>query len=357
MISSKLGFIEDPEGEDILSVYRERLLFRFAIFFTALFLILMIFNFIRGQNALGTALGCVMVIALLNAAALRFKKSISIARAALIIGMSVVVGIALLNRGAYGTYWTFPVLIFISFSVPHKLAKIYTAIFFVYVSLLIFYLLDFSFGLRAVVGLFITLRFMNIFLGLIEKLQEKLVEQSLKDPLTKAFNRRQMMSSLEEAIERKRRTDTPASILVFDIDDFKCVNDTHGHAAGDRVLTEFAALVSNRARRLDQLFRIGGEEFLLFLPDTPENGALTLAEEILGLVSETVFIEDYPITVSVGLSELHKSETVDEWVKHGDSALYAAKENGKNRVFNRPKAKTPEKLNAGKGNYVKIFNA
>lgn len=170
MINLRLGFNEDSEREDILSVYRDRLMFRFAIFFTALFLILMVFNFVRGQNALGTALGCVMVIAFLNAATLRFKRSVPVAKAALTVGMSVVVGIALLSWGAYGTYWTFPVMIFISFSVPHKLAKIYTAIFFVYVSSLIFYLLDVGLALRAVVGLFITLRFMNIFLGLIRHL-------------------------------------------------------------------------------------------------------------------------------------------------------------------------------------------
>ncbi len=335
MIKFSLGFMENSGKEDILSVHRERLMFRFAIFFTVLFLILMVFNFANDQNMLGIGLGCVMVIAIMNAAAIRFKKSVLIVRAALLIGLSVLVGVALMERGIYGTYWTFPVVIFISFSVPLKLAKIYTAIFFVYISSLTFYLLDASLALRATFGLLITIRFMNIFLRLIENLQTKLIEQSSRDPLTKAFNRRQMAASLEEAIERKRRTDTPATILIFDIDDFKSINDNYGHSIGDHVLKEFVSLVTNRARRFDQLFRIGGEEFLLFLPDTPKNGALILAEEICGLISKADLVENRPVTVSIGLSELQAGESLDSWIKHGDNALYSAKENGRNQVFSR----------------------
>jgi diguanylate cyclase (GGDEF)-like protein len=352
MFKPTLGFAENPSNEDVLSVYRERLMYRFAIVFIALFLPLTIFNFVRGQNALATAIGCALVIVILNAAAIYLKKDVPIARTVFIVGLAVVVGIALANRGVYGTYWAYPTVLFISFSVPRRLAKIYTAIFFLYCSLLMFYLLNPGLALRAVVGLGITILFTNIFLGIIEKLQEKLVEQSVIDPLTGAFNRRQMVSSLEEAIERKRRTRTPASILVFDIDDFKSINDNHGHAAGDHVLKKFVSLVSKRARRLDQLFRTGGEEFMLFLPDTPGSGALMLAEEIRVLISEADFIDGRPVTVSIGLSELEAGETVDDWLRHGDQALYSAKENGRNQVFSRMNPIISNRLIIGKDSLI-----
>lgn len=335
MIKFSLAFIENAGKVDVLSAYRERLMFRFAIVFISIFSVLMIFNFIKGYTSLGMAIGCFLVIAILNALAIYFKKSVPIAKAAFLVGLAGVVGFAFVNLGIYGTYWTFPAVLFISISVSHRQAKIYTAIFFVYVCALSFSLLGFGLALRAVTGLLITIIFMNIFLGIIEKLQEKLVEQSLRDPLTGAFNRRQMVSSLEEAIERKHRTRTPASILIFDIDNFKSINDNYGHSVGDHVLKEFVSIVSKRARRLDQLFRIGGEEFMLFLPDTPESGAMTVAEEICSLISNADFIEDCAVTVSIGLSELQAGETVDEWMKHGDNALYLAKENGRNQVFSR----------------------
>lgn len=346
-----LWFNENFGNDDLLSAYRERLMYLFTIAFFLILFPVMIFNFRRGQTALGAALVCLLIILILNAAAIYYKKSLPIAKTVFIVGLAAVVGIALVCRGVHGTYWTFPVVIFICFSVSHKLAKIYTAIFFVYIGSLSFYLLDFSLALRSVFGLFVTILFMHIFLGIIEKLQEKLVEQSIRDPLTGAFNRRQIVSSLEEAIERKRRTRTPASILIFDIDNFKSINDNYGHAVGDRVLKGFVSLVSQRARRLDQLFRIGGEEFMLFLPDTPGSGALILAEEICGLISKADFIEGCPVTVSIGLSELEAGETIDEWMKHGDNALYSAKENGRNQVFSRTTPVITGYLNFGNDNF------
>ncbi len=352
MVKLSLGFTDNPGEEDVLSAYRERLMHRFAVIFIALFLPLMIFNFIKGQTALGAAIGCLLAIVILNAAAVYFEKYVPVARTAFIIGLTVVVGVALVNREAYGTYWVYPAVLFINFSVPRRLAKIYTTIFFVYCSSLMFYLLNHGLALRAVVGLCITILFMNIFLGIIEKLQEKLIEQSVSDPLTGAFNRRHMSSSLEEAIERKRRSWTPASILIFDIDNFKSINDNYGHAVGDYVLKKFVSLVSRRARRLDQLFRIGGEEFMLFLPDTPGDGALTLAEDIRVLISEFDFIEGRPVTVSIGLSELEAGETIDEWMKNGDKALYSAKENGRNQVFGQPDPVTVNHPIIGKDNLI-----
>lgn len=330
-----LWFDKTSEEAPLISVYRERLVFLFALAFLIILFPVMIFNLRRGQPELAAGLGCLLVILVLNIAAIHYQKGLAVAKMLFIVGLSGVVGLALANRGVHGTYWTFPVVVFICFSVSPKLARIYTAIFFVYIVALSFSLLDFSLALRAVFTLFITILFMNIFLVLIEKLQEELVEQSLRDPLTRAFNRRQIRPSLEVAIERNRRAQIPASILIIDIDDFKSINDTHGHPGGDQVLKEFAALVSQRIRRLDQLFRIGGEEFMLFLPDTTGKNALVLAEEICALVPKTKLLEGCNVTVSIGLCELKTGDSIEEWMQKADSALYEAKSKGKSQVQTR----------------------
>lgn len=195
------------------------------------------------------------------------------------------------------------------------------------------YVLEVEVSTRAITGLGVTILITNIFLEMIDKLQKKLTEQSSIDPLTGALNRREMDNILQDAIERKRRTNTPASVLIFDLDHFKRVNDTYGHAVGDHVLKELVALVQARARHLDELFRLGGEEFMVFLPDTDCAGAYVLAEELRLLVSESEFIEGRAVTISTGLSELGHGETIDEWIKRADDALYLAKENGRNQVY------------------------
>ncbi len=347
MNTFSLWFNQTSAEAPLVSAYRERLVYLFAIAFLVILFPVMIFNIRRGQPELAAGLGCLLIILLFNVAAIHYQKGIAVAKILFIVGLSGVVGLALANRGIHGTYWTFPVVVFICFSVSPRLARIYTAIFFVYIVALSFALLDFSLALRAIAGLFVTILFMQIFLGLIEKLQEELVEQSLRDPLTGAFNRRQIHPSLEVALERKRRSQTPASILIIDIDAFKSINDTHGHAGGDQVLKGFAALISQRIRRLDQLFRIGGEEFMLFLPDTPAKKALLLAEEICDLVPKSNLLQGCAVTVSIGLCELRAGDSIDEWMRHADSALYEAKSNGKSQVRTRTEPVPQESAYSG----------
>ena len=152
------------------------------------------------------------------------------------------------------------------------------------------------------------------------------------DPLTGAFNRRHMERCLSDAIERRRRNSAPASLLLIDIDHFKLINDRFGHAKGDGVLKGIASLVGKRARKLDSLFRVGGEEFILLLPDTQEAAAAVVAEQLRASVAESLLVDGRQVTVSVGVGELQLDESSDSWMKHADDALYAAKKAGRNRV-------------------------
>lgn len=335
MSKLNLGFFKDSDQKDNLAEYRNRILFRFGLVVIILILPLVISNFIDGRILLGAAVLCMVLVLALNSYNINAGKSPAVSMAVFVLIFMLTIGYSFFQRGIYAVLWVYPSIIFISFAVSHRMAQIYTAILFIYFSSLIFYLFDIEFAVRAVLALIITIIFTHLFLNVINQLREKLLEQTLSDPLTGALNRRDMNSRLEEALERKRRTQTPATLLILDIDHFKSINDKFGHPTGDHVLKEIVTLIKTRLRKLDRLFRIGGEEFLLFLPDTPETGALTLAEDLRLVISKANLIENEQITVSIGLSELKQEETLEEWIQQGDIALYKAKESGRNLVLSR----------------------
>jgi diguanylate cyclase (GGDEF)-like protein len=159
-----------------------------------------------------------------------------------------------------------------------------------------------------------------------------LERQAVTDPLTGAFNRRHFETCLRGAIERHTRFGEPASLVVFDVDRFKDVNDTFGHTAGDAVLKTLVAIGRRRARTLDLLFRTGGEEFALILAGARLDAALAVAEELRAIVAASRLIDGHPISISVGVSELHTGESPLDWLLDADRALYRAKTAGRNRV-------------------------
>lgn len=163
-------------------------------------------------------------------------------------------------------------------------------------------------------------------------------EQATVDPLTGIANRRVVMSHLSESLSLPDGGGQPLSLLMFDIDRFKQVNDTYGHHAGDLVLTSVVSQVSDRLRATDLLGRIGGEEFVAVLHNTTADGARTLAEELRRAVAATpIQVGDHEVraTVSIGVfSATTETRNLDfrEVMALCDRALYAAKRNGRNRV-------------------------
>jgi diguanylate cyclase (GGDEF)-like protein len=164
----------------------------------------------------------------------------------------------------------------------------------------------------------------------------RLYRLSITDTLTKAFNRQYLYQRLPEEIERSRRYGDPLSIAIFDIDLFKRFNDTFGHPAGDFVLKEVVRLAQAQIRDVDALVRYGGEEFLILLPNTPSEGARTIAER----VRKAVEVAQFPwsdrrlqVAISVGVAQLGEKAPSDEaLLKCADEALYKAKSAGRNRV-------------------------
>jgi diguanylate cyclase (GGDEF)-like protein len=157
-------------------------------------------------------------------------------------------------------------------------------------------------------------------------------ERSL-DPLTGLLNRRGFD---EIAIEHLHVSRTwPVSLIVIDIDHFKKVNDSFGHPVGDTVLTTFSRLLLAAARHADVCGRLGGEEFLLLLPDCDAMGARTIAERLRTKVRLTSFNDlprDWRVTVSIGIAEARRGEALSDLIARADEALYEAKRAGRDRV-------------------------
>jgi len=325
-------FVKTFLDGDILFAYRKRIWTLFGAVCVFIFLPGSVYVFFSGYRLLAVAVLCMLASFVLNGLSVVQNKARGLTMAVFVTSLTLVIGMCIGQRGVMGAFWIYPGVLMINFLSFGRIARIYTAIFTVFMTAALFYALTPDIAARAVVGLIVTVAITNIFLGMIEKLQKQLAEQSRIDPLTGALNRREMDTILQDAIERKRRTNTAASLVVFDVDEFKSVNDTFGHATGDHVLKELTLLIQNRARHLDQLFRLGGEEFMLLLPDTPGSGAAVLAESLRCLIAETAFVGGRSITISMGLSELRSGETLDQWMKRADDALYLAKNNGRNQL-------------------------
>ena len=152
------------------------------------------------------------------------------------------------------------------------------------------------------------------------------------DRLTGAWNRTHLEETLVAEMGRAERYRQPLSLLIFDIDHFKAINDTHGHLVGDEVLIELIRRVRAHLRAVDVLARWGGEEFVLLLPHCGSAEALRVAEKLRALVADPPFPLAGQVTASFGLAQWRPHEHLDTWLKRADDALYAAKAAGRNRV-------------------------
>lgn len=169
-------------------------------------------------------------------------------------------------------------------------------------------------------------------------LQKTLLEQmSITDDLTQLHNRRYLSTILKREFHRSKRHHLQLSCLMVDLDHFKKVNDIHGHDFGDVVLQQFAKILKNSIRDTDFIFRFGGEEFLLLLPQTDTAGACQTAEKIRKKTAEKTFESEQTstgITVSIGVASVleHNPEQSHHLTTYADQALYEAKRLGRNQV-------------------------
>ena len=157
------------------------------------------------------------------------------------------------------------------------------------------------------------------------------IHNATRDSLTGIGNRTALELAAAHEIAVARRHGAPASLLIIDIDHFKAINDTLGHLAGDHAIRETAQLLRQISRDTDELFRFGGEEFVLLLSNTSASCAGVIAERIRQQVEER-WKQSLQLTVSIGVAELASEENLLAWLERADTALYEGKRNGRNCV-------------------------
>jgi len=172
----------------------------------------------------------------------------------------------------------------------------------------------------------------------LRNVNEKLESIANTDPLTGLFNRRNIKEKINNELERKKRHSGDFSLILSDIDFFKNFNDNYGHDCGDYVLKQIAIIMENNLRSIDTISRWGGEEFLIFLPETSSEEAQFVAEKIREQIFNHHFIymdRDLNVTMTFGIAQLESSdENIDIIIKRADIALYKGKEQGRNCVVN-----------------------
>ncbi|MBD1390792.1 GGDEF domain-containing protein [Neiella sp. HB171785] len=159
--------------------------------------------------------------------------------------------------------------------------------------------------------------------------QQQLTRLAFIDPLTGAYNRNALFDELERAVDTAKRHQTAASLVMLDVDHFKPINDEHGHAVGDEVLVWLAEQLITHSRKNDRLFRLGGDEFLLLLPDLNDEEANQVIELIKSRFDLGTIPHQVSVTMSAGLAQYVAGDSVDDWLEHADQALYQAKSAGR----------------------------
>lgn len=174
----------------------------------------------------------------------------------------------------------------------------------------------------------------------IKILKDEVSRISVRDDLTGLYNRKHLLSRLEEELSRSKRYATPVTIMLMDIDYFKVINDMYGYQVGDEVLKKIAKILNDVVRKEDIVTRYGDEEFIIALPNTTDRNAYVLAERIRKDVKNFNFFEEenepMSVTISIGISTYpfpHMDPEVNTLIRYAEHALYNAKKQGKNKVI------------------------
>ena len=268
-------------------------------------------------------------------------RKVNTAKLTLAIFLAVIIVTIVAIRGQSHLFWLYPCMIAFYYIIPARSAGI---ICFVAMSLITIILLPTTSTLEFLTiafTLFLTALFSYVIFNNYSKNNSKLALLASIDPLTSSGNRRALDFKLTKILVDQKRSASKVSLLLLDVDHFKKINDSYGHASGDSVLVELVALIQKHSRSLDNLYRYGGEEFILLPLTVNLAEAKQVAEKLCILIARAVFPNDISVTVSIGVAQYRAGETAEAWISRADVALYLAKDSGRNRVVVEAAAKEP----------------
>jgi diguanylate cyclase (GGDEF)-like protein len=318
--------------EDDLADLRVRIMKPVSLVAAGLLMVLVINNMLQGRWPMALAVLFVVVTLLANVRGLRPGHKPPVPYVLVLLPGLIAMLFSISQQGIYGALWSYPLTLISYFVLSRRTALVFSLGVIVSVSVAVGLWIGVPLALRVLATLVLSAVMINVVLNLLGELQASLLRQTLIDPLTGAFNRRYMDQAVGLAVELGRRHKPTNTLLSFDIDHFKRVNDSFGHDAGDEVLRRVVQVVRMRLRKVDPLFRTGGEEFMVLLRDTDAAGAAAVAEDLRRRIEQEALLPGEVITISLGVGPQVAGQSVEEWVKATDQALYRAKNAGRNRV-------------------------
>ena len=232
--------------------------------------------------------------------------------------------------GPQQIYWAYPVVMAVFYLVRPRIAIVLILLTVVALAPRLIGHTETHVATTVLVTIVVMSAFAYAFSLITNRQREQLIRLATKDPLTGAGNRRALDDKLSEIVNAFKRSGASASMLLLDLDHFKKVNDVHGHAVGDQILKRITEIINLRIRVTDSLYRVGGEEFVVVLEGQLLERAAHLSEQLRTLVEANELVPDQPVTISVGVAEIGRDETANDWLHRADEALYRAKRGGRN---------------------------
>ena len=237
-------------------------------------------------------------------------------------------------KGAGQIVWFYPTVIAVFFLVAPRIALLLNILALLIGSSLISSQLTLISGLQLYLSGGATLVFGYVFAYKTRAQHQQLLAMATSDPLTGAQNRRSLQEKLQQLVAlRQRGHNEPASLILLDVDNFKRVNDQHGHITGDHLLKALVKEVTSRIRQTDSLYRIGGEEFVVVVENSDRQSAFALAEDLRTAIVNNGQLAQFGATISLGVAELSVNEAGTDWLGRADAAMYKAKRAGRNQSF------------------------
>ena len=323
---------EPESGLNPLRDYRERTLDRMALIGYVVITPFGLWHLSQGNYEVG----CLMLIVVATIAYRSYRGYIGhfdsqitwVLTIELLVAMFA--GYALV--GVHAAFWSYPLFFVIIFLWPRSQSGPAVILLLAVLLPAGFIYFDQATAIRLSITLILFCSMGYQLVGILIRMQDKLENQAMRDPLTGAYNRRYLTKSLQQCAEEERRGFGPISLVAMDIDNFKSINDSFGHEAGDKVLKNLVAILHAKRRQLDVVCRTGGEEFVVLLRNTGEAGASRFAERLRQAVEENELLEGQTVTVSIGVAQYRVEESEDQWMNRADICLYKAKNLGKNQV-------------------------
>lgn len=289
-------------------------------------------NYLLGYHTLGSSLLLFSTLLFIDMISIHFKKRIVVNYNLVISLLIISVLLTTIYFGISGLFWIFPVSLTLTFIIPLRWSIFFNSILFFGAALISFNNFGLAATLRVLASFFFLCFISTMLLITIRDLSTKLREQSIKDPMTGVLNRRNLDSYLAHYLSRKKSDSLDSCLLLMDIDNFKKINDEFGHPYGDEVIEKISNVVKKNIRASDQIFRIGGDEFLAIIRDATNVEAHKIASKIRHIVEGSCSSKTQGVTLSIGMCQVEKFYTKDMWLKNADQALYEAKKAGRNCI-------------------------